>query len=287
MIFLFLMQEVNKLGQYYKFINMDKKEVCDRNRGGYKLMEHSYLNNDYCDNILTLLSNKWKGDRIIHMGDYADENDGTLTSHLIAKLKREFKPDTSFYNYSYNFEDIEPKKVSNKIRYVYNLDKMEYIDLYHQPIIGTWYYDGKASFSKINSFALLTACGNGQGGGDYCGVSKNNVGAWAGDHFVSSEKLLEEYKHFKENKISFFEDGINYTNNDEEVATYEDYDKENIKIGVDCINELIERLKKYDSNFKKIKLDIKCLTEEEKEELYSRNLEEIKYIKNKNDDLVL
>lgn len=24
------------MGQYYKFVNIDKKEICDRNRQGYK-----------------------------------------------------------------------------------------------------------------------------------------------------------------------------------------------------------------------------------------------------------
>ena len=33
------------MGQYYKFVNIDKKEICDRNRHGYKLMEHSYVSN--------------------------------------------------------------------------------------------------------------------------------------------------------------------------------------------------------------------------------------------------
>ena len=37
------------MGQYYKFVNIDKKEICDRNRHGYKLMEHSYVSNDYCN----------------------------------------------------------------------------------------------------------------------------------------------------------------------------------------------------------------------------------------------
>ena len=39
------------MGQYYKFMNVDKKQICEKNRHGWKLMEHSYLGNDYCDDI--------------------------------------------------------------------------------------------------------------------------------------------------------------------------------------------------------------------------------------------
>ena len=59
------------MGQYYRFVNVDKKEISDRNRHGYKLMEHSYVANNYCNDTLRLLSNEWKGDRVIHVGDYA------------------------------------------------------------------------------------------------------------------------------------------------------------------------------------------------------------------------
>ena len=44
-------------------------------------MEHSYLGNDYCDDILKLLSNEWKGDRVLHVGDYAQPDDETTTQN--------------------------------------------------------------------------------------------------------------------------------------------------------------------------------------------------------------
>ena len=79
------------MGQYYKFVNIDKKEICDRNRHGYKLMEHSYVSNDYCNDILRLLSNEWKGDRVIHVGDYAESTDSSNTAIIIEKLSKELK----------------------------------------------------------------------------------------------------------------------------------------------------------------------------------------------------
>jgi len=275
------------VGQYYKFINLDKKEKCDRNRFPMKLTEHSYVGNDYCNDILTLLSNEWKGDRVIHVGDYASYDDPSLTSHLISKLNREFNQTDSFYFYSDTFEDIEPNKVNKKIRYVYNLDKKEYLDLYHQPIINVWYDGSKAAFAKFNSFALLTACGNGQGGGDYSGCNEMKIGAWAGDHFVTSERKLDMYKDYKECNDVFYEiyNGSLKQERPYDFDSYNEYDDEAIKKGINHIENLIDRLKKYDRMPKYIKVDTDDLTEKEKIELLNRNLKEVKFGKDKKDDL--
>ena len=103
------------MGQYYKFINLDKKEICDRSKGFLKLTEHSYIGNEYCNDILTLLSNEWKGDRVIHVGDYAEGNDGTTTGKLIDKIEREKEVKTTVYDWSRSFEEIEPNKLNDKM----------------------------------------------------------------------------------------------------------------------------------------------------------------------------
>ncbi|MBE6155124.1 MAG: hypothetical protein E7163_06130 [Firmicutes bacterium] len=193
------------MGQYYKFINLDKKEICDRSKGFLKLTEHSYIGNEYCNDILTLLSNEWKGDRVIHVGDYAEGNDGTTTGKLIDKIERENEVKTTVYDWSRSFEEIEPNKVNDKIRYVYNLDKKMFIDLIKQPIQWCCYNDNKISFAKFNAFALLTGCGNEQGGGDYFYHNKKKIGLWAGDKLVSSETPLKEYENFTEQKYIFDE----------------------------------------------------------------------------------
>ena len=275
------------MGQYYKFINLDKKERCDRNEFPLKLTEHSYVGNDYCNDILSLLSNEWKGDRVIHVGDYASYNDPSITSHLISKLNREFNQTDSFYSYGDSFKDIAPNKVNNKIRYVYNLDKKEYLDLYHQPIIDIWYSDGKAGFAKFNSFALLTACGNGQGGGDYSGCNEIKVGTWAGDHFVTSERQLDIYNDYKELKDVFYENYNYGVNKDKpyKFSSYDDYNEEEVKKGINCLEDLIDRLKKYDKMPKYIKVNVDDMTEQEKKELLNRNIKEVKFGKDKKDDL--
>ena len=186
------------MGQYYKFVNIDKKEICDRNRHGYKLMEHSYVNNDYCNDILSLLSNEWKGDRVIHVGDYAESTDSSNTANIIENLSNELGINHTIYSYAEGFKKVVSKN-NNNIRYVYNLDKKEYVDLFKQPIQNFWIDkdEKKIGSCKINSFALLVGCGNEQGGGDYYFQNKKFVGSWAGDRFISSPVPLDEYKNYR------------------------------------------------------------------------------------------
>ncbi len=253
------------MGQYYKFMNLDKKQRCDRNQHMLKLLEHSYLENEYCMDILSLLSDKWKGDRVLHVGDYAEGNDNTTTCKVIEKIEKDYKLDRTVYNWQDGFEDIKPEKKQNKIRYVYNLDKKEYIDLLKQPIQWFWLEKNKIHFSKFNSFALLIGCGNEQGGGDYYLANHLQVGSWAGDHFVSSETFLKDYEDFKENNFIFNEElGIS--------KNRRKYDKRNERIILfyeeKAFLEFLERIrecKDYDVN--KFKIQSHSLTDNEKERL--------------------
>lgn len=192
------------MGQYYRFINLDKKQKCDRNQYMLKLTEHSYLANNYCEDILSLLSNEWKGDRVIHVGDYAEGNDGTTTEALINKIEKENKLDKTVYHWGESFKEVSPSQ-KNNIRYVYNLDKKEFVNLQKQPIQWFCYEKNTIYYAKFNAFALLVGCGNEQGGGDYYANNKNIIGLWAGDRFISSPELLKEYENFNEIKYIFNE----------------------------------------------------------------------------------
>lgn len=251
------------MGQYYSFMNIDKKEVCQRNWHNIKLMEHSYYGNDYCADILNLLNNEWKGDRILHVGDYAHGKDRTITQKLIAKIEKENKLNTSVYHWSDTFDDVIPS-FNNNIRYVYNHNKKEYVDLLNQPI--QWcYYDEKTnciSFTKINSFALLIGCGNGLGGGDYrrC-INDDKVGYWAGDHFTSSDKLLDEFKNYKQNNYIFNE----MLDINKKIKLWNKKTEEEIcNAEVKYLEEYIDNYQKYHQiNFDKLDIDISDLTSTE------------------------
>lgn len=252
------------MGQYYKFMNLDKKQKCNRNRHSYKLMEHSYLCNDYCDDILRLLSKEWKGDRVIHVGDYACPNDETNTELKIKDFLDEFNIDpneNSLYNFSESFEEVKSKSKQD-IRYVYNLDRIEYIDLYKQPIQWCYLDDNYFGPVKINSFALLIGCGNGLGGGDYHGINEELVGDWAGDRFVASADLLKEYDYFKckdciFSEVKDYENIVNF--NEEDIL-----DKE-----MDLVNREIESFQKWGKNINGIKFDSQGLLDKERKVLES------------------
>ena len=64
------------MGQYYKFVSVDKeKSISPINfDNGSKLMEHSWLNNNYVGAAMQLISKgqPFYGDKIVWAGDYAD-----------------------------------------------------------------------------------------------------------------------------------------------------------------------------------------------------------------------
>ncbi len=249
------------MGQYYKFMNIDKKEVCQKNgRYHVKLTEHSYLGNDYCNDILRLLSNEWKGDRVLHVGDYAEPYDISNTGKYIAKVVKDNDLKMSVYRWGDSFEEVSPTNKKD-IRYVYNLDKRQYVDLYKQPIQWCHYNDREIIISKFNSFALLTGCGNGQGGGDYRTVNKKEVGNWAGDRLVSSEEIIPEYKKFKQRKEIFNEMSLHYKN----IKDYNTFtEKSIIKDECELLTNFIAHLKKHDVDISKLQIDDTGLLEEEK-----------------------
>jgi len=58
------------MGQYYLIVNIDKKEYIEPDL--LKLMETSYIGNPYPETVVDLLSKKWKNDRVMWCGDYAE-----------------------------------------------------------------------------------------------------------------------------------------------------------------------------------------------------------------------
>ena len=249
------------MGQYYRFVNVDKKEICDRNRHGYKLMEHSYVGNNYCNDILRLLKGEWKGDRIIHVGDYAEANDGSTTANTIAKISKDFGINHTIYSYAEGFKNIGASNKDN-IRYVYNLSKKEYVDLFKQPIQNFWLdeKEKKISACKINSFALLIGCGNEQGGGDYYFQNKEYVGSWAGDRFISSSTPLDEYKNYKYNNL-FFNESTKYYKKTKKYYNF--LEKKILKDESLIFNDFLEYLRKSNYDYSSYKIDDSDLLDNE------------------------
>lgn len=185
------------MGQYYRGVVVkDVDTVSGEERvvsaslcpydfhNGAKLMEHSYIGNDYMNAYMQLLGEfgPFYGQPFAWVGDYSDEEDiwGFYTE---AKTKTD---DKTLKQYK---DVIEAKR---NYKYLLNLDRKEYVVL---PEL-------KEDEWQIHPLSLLTAVGNQRGGGDYFGEEENNVGLWAFNRIGFANAVSENYKqvefHFKE-----------------------------------------------------------------------------------------
>lgn len=162
-----------------------------------KLIEHSWFFNGSMNAICKKLLNN--PHNVAWVGDYANSQ------------------------YSNEFVDYEQKtsgvriKPNNKINFMNHLlinhTKEEFIDLteYYNNAIRHYAKQDRNEDWVIHPLSLLTAMGNGLGGGDYYGskaINQHIVGTWAGD--LIEVKCYD--KDYKWNTISKEYQYKNYTN---------------------------------------------------------------------------
>lgn len=179
------------MGQYYRATvkNIDNGEMNSFSTydygNGAKLMEHSYIGNDYVGAVLNYLVDNTC--RLWWLGDYAEDDDfdGLDYEHTLSSADRSlaWSDDVCIAPHEGNWAWSPCKYL------VVNLDKKCYIRL---PDMGDF---------VICPLPILTAVGNGKGGGDYFGDScAEFVGSWAGDTItvvLSYEgNLPKEYADF-------------------------------------------------------------------------------------------
>ena len=187
------------MGQYYiPYIeNEDGKfTIYSHDYGnGLKLMEHSYMGNNFVNVVVLMIDimNGGKPSKIGWIGDYSDDE---IAEGLYEKVWQEdayrVRPETARY-----FWD-EEKKEAVGYGYFINIDKNEYVDLEK--------YVSKAKDKDgwtINPLPLLTAVGNGKGGGDYhsCYPNYDEVGRWFMDTIYFDEYLPEGLKDITDEVI--------------------------------------------------------------------------------------
>jgi len=153
------------MGQYYIAIILGNKpehgedeviRICMLPYGynsGAKLMEHSFMNNDFVTTFEQLIapSGIFYKSRIVWAGDYAD-NESNMSQNLYQSSERTMSPPTSDVTY----------------RYIVNHTKKLYVDKQN-------------SESNIHPLPLLVCEGNQRGGGDYWGKNSELCGTWARD----------------------------------------------------------------------------------------------------------
>jgi hypothetical protein len=181
------------MGQYYKAVNIDKMDYMSPwgYDNGAKLMEHSYMRNNFVNTVESLLveGGDWYKDRIVWAGDYMD--DGLYIN----------QDDKNLYEYvGLLGNEITPAEDPdfNPPNYIVNHTKMQYVDKEGCPSNYGWI---------IHPLPLLTSSGNERGGGDYHPYNEANryfVGSWAGDSISIEDNIPEGYKEinpeFAENR---------------------------------------------------------------------------------------
>ena len=160
------------MGQYYFPVILAEKSDKEYIRtyldpsmydNGVKLTEHSYIGNNFMTIIENLIgpNGMFYRSRLVWAGDYADnEANSDKNLHLMCDGKDPFVYRGDLVSYSY----------------IVNHTKKVYIK----------------KTSGLHPLPILTAEGNGRGGGDYHGPNMNLVGTWARD-VISMENEAPEY----------------------------------------------------------------------------------------------
>lgn len=155
---------------------------------GFKIMEHSYIGNNFTETVVKQLLEK--PGYLAWVGDYAEIGDvkSDSASEFIEKERK-------FGNgLKYN----KPKKVNlmenSLMLIIFNHTKKEYINMFD--------YCNKQTPDEcgciIHPLPLLTAIGNGKGGGDYYSdVCEDMVGYWACD-LIEAGWFNDSTKYYKD-----------------------------------------------------------------------------------------
>lgn len=201
------------MGQYYVAVILDedgKPTHATRSwdfDSGSKLMEHSWLPNEFVAAVETLLVAEAPR-RVVWAGDYADpepdapEGEAGTYDNLYARADAlaPYRPDVAGLGHRRNWRDgkmvteIDPEVEANawpvivprleSHPFLVNWDKRQYVDKRKVPSVKPQWSEWEQT---IHPLPLLTADGNGRGGGDFDGDDPAGiVGSWARDHISLS-----------------------------------------------------------------------------------------------------
>jgi hypothetical protein len=176
------------MGQYYHPVNLDNKQwVSSHDFGaGLKLMEHSWVGNDFVGSVMNLMlkGGAWFKKRIVWAGDYYGERENEIDHFSQCIDANKVLP------------TIRMDEKTQKKAILVNHTKNMYVRFDEMPNNDGW---------VINPLPLLTALGNGRGGGDYRDdVDSDKVGIWAGD-VLSIEMTVPKGQWCKKLVVAFKE----------------------------------------------------------------------------------
>lgn len=178
------------MGQYYtpilvNFANKDKIKtfLCYDYNNGAKLMEHSYLGNSFVEVVVKQLINKPQN--MAWVGDYAEVED----------VEREDQKQwvEKFIKFRSEEEKYYKKPRIGVMENSFNLCFINHT-------LKEYFYMSDYAMANnnygwiIHPLPLLTAIGNGKGGGDYRGTNTNLVGRWA-CNLIEVKTWIDEKKY--------------------------------------------------------------------------------------------
>lgn len=198
------------MGQYYKvFLKGSEGIICPENiDGGLKLTEHSWVGNFFVTSVVKYLLKHRS--TVVWCGDYADDVAETFNvkragvsfqkvyqscygeaAQMTPRLDKEYKVQS----------EAHAQRVTDSYGYMVNYTTKEYVDM-KKYIVENTTKDGWC----IHPLPLLTAIGNGRGGGDYRGVNMDLVGLWCGCKIGFNKTKPQSGKDIT-NKVRFSEGG--------------------------------------------------------------------------------
>ena len=150
-----------------------------------KLMEHSWWNNDFTNDVSAQIYNKQR--RICWTGDYANEPDDF-----------KFAINTALYTPSYeevwgrNIKFLPLISINFTLdnKYLVNYDTMQYLDL------NEYKTSSETKWGIVHPLPLLTAVGNDRGFGDFHegNIGYKSVGIWAWNLISIKDKMPKGFK---------------------------------------------------------------------------------------------
>ena len=203
------------MGQYFKaIVERDNSMTVYSFTGFQKLTEHSWIINDFTDSVLQDLQDNGPA-RIAWVGDYADHESFCPTgmdeeeymerydaawneAETVTGAIGQVKPVKNVIINDEDDRDIRFRAKDLMDFCLVNLTKGRFM------FLGDYIaHDTAARRTSLFPLSLLTAVGNGQGGGDYQGACMEAVGSWAFDEIalVRKDELPEGFG--KEQNVQF------------------------------------------------------------------------------------
>lgn len=156
------------MGQYYvPLVKREEKYTAYSIQSGLKLMEHAWVGNIDSDGIAALLYKSPA--QVAWVGDYANET----------------AEERAIYRHAYDGvteEDIPLCRIDIRNKVLVNHTKKEYVVI------------ADDLEESVHPLPLLTAIGNGRGGGDYRGSDEELVGSWAMDTISLEDDIPKGYR---------------------------------------------------------------------------------------------